>query len=415
MALAVVGLRWSFMKTIFRMVLALTVVAPALGQNWVLTSAPSTNWSCVASSADGNKLVAAVNGGLIYTSTNSGVAWMPTTAPSNAWASVACSADGSKVIAAASYDYGDGEIYRSADSGSSWELTGAPSTYWRSVASSADGIHLAAAGEDTSVSTNSGAIWTYLDPGGIPTFVLFPLVSSSADGRIVSIVETGFGGQDSQIYTLPSSAWKPLGKSPSFRGHCSSVAMSADGTGIAATINNADAFEAGLTNCAGILFTSSSLGATQITNCTSVSNWTSVATSSDGIRLASVASSGEIYTSTNGGVTWAPNIVTNASWSSVASSADGAKLIAVANGGGIYTWQTTPTPTLNINRSGSDLQISWLIPSMSFVLRQSADLSSTNWTTVASAPVLNLTNLQNQVTLSPPSHPTFYRLSSGAP
>ena len=99
----------------------------------------------------------------------------------------------------------------------------------------------------------------------------------------------------------------------------------------------------------------------------------------------------------------------------MASSADGAKLVAVANGVGIYTWQTTPTPTLSINRIGEDLQISWFIPSMSFVLQQSADLSSANWTTVASAPILNLTNLQNQVTLSPPSHPTFYRLSSGAP
>ena len=157
------------------------------------------------------------------------------------------------------------------------------------------------------------------------------------------------------------------------------------------------------------------MGAIQITNCTSVSNWTSVASSADGTRLAAVASSGEIYTSTNGGVTWTPNTVTNASWSGVASSADGAKLIAVSNGGGIYTWQTTPTPTLTINRSGSDLQIAWLIPSMSFVLQQSADLSSTNGTDLASAPILNLTNLQNQVTLSPPSHPTFYRLSSSAP
>jgi len=75
----------------------------------------------------------------------------------------------------------------------------------------------------------------------------------------------------------------------------------------------------------------------------------------------------------------------------------------------------TPTPTLNINRSGSDLQISWLIPSSSFALQQSADINSTNWTAVESEPVLNLTNLQNQVTLPPPSHPTFYRLSSGAP
>ena len=231
------------MKSIFRLLLAFTVaalaaaLAPTSGQNWVLTSAPSTNWSCVASSADGTKLVAAVNSELIYISTNSDGAWMPTTAPSNAWASVACSADGTKVIAAAFYDYGDGEIYRSADAGMRWELTSAPESYWRSVASSADGLQLAAAGQDASVSVNSGAMWTYFGPGGIPTFVLFPLVSFSADGGKVSIVETSFGDQDSQIYTIPSSAWNPQGKHTSFPGLCTSLALSADGTRCVASIN----------------------------------------------------------------------------------------------------------------------------------------------------------------------------------
>ena len=409
------------MKSIFRLVLAFALaalaaaLAPTSGQNWVLTSAPSTNWSCVASSADGTKLVAAVNSGLIYISTNSGGAWMPTSAPTNAWTCAASSADGTKLIAAASDYHGDGYVYTSSDSGSTWNPSDAPQTDWVSVASSADGSRLAAAVDIVFVSTNSGGGWTFLAPGGIPTFASFPLVTSSADGRIVTVVETGFGAQDSQIWTVPSSAWEPLGESPYFRWHCSSVATSANGTGIAATVNNADTFEAGSTNCGGFLFTSSDLGATQITNCTSVSNWTSVATSADGTRLAAVASSGDVYTSTNGGVAWTPNIVTNANWSGIASSADGAKLVAVASGGGIYTWQTTPTPTLNINRTGEDLQISWLIPSMSFVLQQSADLGSTNWTAVESALIVNLTNLQNQVTLSPPSHPTFYRLSSTAP
>jgi len=421
----VLGLKWSFMKTIFGLVLALTsaalatTIAPVFAQDWVLTSAPNTNWSCVATSADGTKLVAAVNCGLIYISTNSGEVWTPTSAPSTAWKSVASSADGTKLVAASAfYDGTSGQVYRSVDSGAHWQPSlASDSDGWFSVASSADGSTLAAAGDIdlVHVSTNSGAGWTFLAPGGIPTFASFPLVISSADGRIVTVVETGFGAQDSQIWTVPSSAWEPLGKSPYFRGHCSSVAMSADGTGIAATINNAHAFEAGSTNCAGFLFTSSNLSAIQITNCTLVSNWTSVVSSADGIRLAAVASSGEIYTSTNGGVTWTPNIVTNASWSGVASSADGAKLVAVASGGGIYTWQTVPMPTLNIKLAGNDLQISWLIPSMNFALQQSGDLTSTNWTGVAGAPSLNLTNLQNQVTMSPPTHSMFYRLSSGMP
>jgi len=38
-----------------------------LGASWVQTSAPQTNWVAVATSANGNKLVAAVRNGGIYT------------------------------------------------------------------------------------------------------------------------------------------------------------------------------------------------------------------------------------------------------------------------------------------------------------------------------------------------------------
>jgi hypothetical protein len=57
---------------------------------------------------DGTQLVAVDSGygdGLIYSSTNSGLAWTATTAPVGYWTSVSSSADGSKV-AAASYPGG---------------------------------------------------------------------------------------------------------------------------------------------------------------------------------------------------------------------------------------------------------------------------------------------------------------------
>src|SRR5262245_52786619 len=41
---------------------------PAFGQVWIQTSAPSTNWASIASSADGTKFVAANYGGGIYIS-----------------------------------------------------------------------------------------------------------------------------------------------------------------------------------------------------------------------------------------------------------------------------------------------------------------------------------------------------------
>jgi hypothetical protein len=60
--------------------------------------------------------------------------------------------------------------------------------------------------------------------------------------------------------------------------------------------------------------------------------------------------------------------------------------------------------------SSSNAFLSWIIPSLDFTLQHNSDLTTTNWTEVPTPPVLNLTNLQNQVLLSPPSGHTFYRL-----
>jgi hypothetical protein len=60
--------------------------------------------------------------------------------------------------------------------------------------------------------------------------------------------------------------------------------------------------------------------------------------------------------------------------------------------------------------AGGGAVISWTIPSMAFTLQQNIDLATTNWTDVPMPPVLNLTNLQNQVVVSPTNQAGFYRL-----
>ena len=126
----------------------------------------------------------------------------------------------------------------------------------------------------------------------------------------------------------------------------------------------------------------------------------------------------QIYISTNSGATWTPTGAPSANWASVASSADGCRLVAViktdeyGNPGRIYTWQTTPAPALKISSSGSNFLISWIIPSVNFVLQQNPDLAATNWTDVAIIPTLNLTNLEYQVTIPTPAGTMFYRLES---
>ncbi len=58
-------------------------------------------------------------------------------------------------------------------------------------------------------------------------------------------------------------------------------------------------------------------------------NWSAVASSADGSRLAAVEYGGAIYTSSNFGTTWTPRGLTR-NWQGITSSADGMKLAAVA-------------------------------------------------------------------------------------
>jgi len=84
--------------------------------------------------------------------------------------------------------------------------------------------------------------------------------------------------------------------------------------------------------------------------------------------------------------------------------------VAAVNGGGIYTRQFTPEPVLNITSASNNLVLSWIVPSMDFVLQQNSDLTTTNWADLTNKPTLNLTNLQYQVSVSLTNGRSFYRL-----
>jgi hypothetical protein len=332
------------------------------------------SWACIASSADGNILFA-MNYNTVWISTNSGVSWCSNTVSGVGWwTAVALSADGEKAVAVnAGPAYGQGVpggIYTSTNSGRTWSETLAPSNTWSCVASSADGTTLAAAVLGSSlprapvyVSTNSGATWA---PTACPPNMQCTALASSADGR--ELIVGGFDGE---------------------------------------------------TTGAGMLYTSTNSGNTWISNSLPLfERWYGVASSADGARLVAVAQNyGGIFTSTNSGITWVSNSLPNTpAWLSVASSADGTKLVAACpgspSGGGIYTRQSTPAPQLNSTLINGNLALSWLIPSTNFVLQQSSDLITTNWSIVTNAPILNLTNLQNQVTLPAPAGSAFFRLAT---
>jgi hypothetical protein len=391
----------------------LTVIPPVsiIPSHWTLASAPTNfEWSSVAASADGTKLVAAavaISGryfgrsvGPIYSSADSGVTWNLSSAPFEPWTSIASSADGVRLVAIASddsYAYPN-PIYISADSGATWQLASAPTTqYWSSVAGSADGLKLAAAAENPDAiytSSNSGAAWTVTSA----PHVGWQAIASSADGTKLVAASQAMGLTGS-IYTSSDSGttWT-LTDAPS--ESWASVASSSDGTRLAAVPGNSST---------GFVWASSDSGATWHSTSSPNSTWFGLASSANGNHLFACGNS--IYASANAGESWAKTTAPSGQWSTVAASADGNSLIAAVSGGGIYVFRGLATPAMNLIASGTNILISWVIPSMSFQLQEKSNLDSANWTDAAAPPVLNLANLYNEVLTAPPAAGSvFYRL-----
>ena len=129
----------------------------------------------------------------------------------------------------------------------------------------------------------------------------------------------------------------------------SSVASSADGTKLAATAS-------------GICLSTNS-GAEWTTSSAPVEAWSSIASSADGTRL--IAADGSVYLSTNSGATWAslttPPVGNPLPGNLVASSADGSKLMA-AQATGYISISTNSGETwfigTNLTRAWSDIACS---------------------------------------------------------
>lgn len=405
----------------------------AFAQTWTQTSAQQMEWFSVASSADGTKLVAAaVSSGsnydtcAIFTSTNSGAVWTQMPFPTNNnWVHVASSADGSKLVAAASADSARFPIYLSTNSGATWSSNNAPPSadWWYSVASSADGTKLVAVGRLDSPSrgvvyssADSGNTWTSNNLPVVPSSWLS--VASSADGN--KLVVASYYGQICTT-TNAGATWQQANNAPSTGNYGAFVASSADGSKLVAAVSR---YQDSVFT--GSIYTSTNSGMTwNSNNVPNISEWYSVASSADGAKLVAVGSSispggGVVCVSTNGGLTWTEAMQ---EYLTVILSADGNRLFALRGGetgagGGMYMAESSgidaaywpPSAILDLIPSPTNLMLAWVVPSTNFMLQTSADLVS--WSDVTNPPALNLTNLQNQVTLPLSGSSGFFRLKT---
>ena len=382
-------------------------LSPLLGQTWAQTSAPVTryHWQSIVVSANGQRVAAATTTpdypwrGPIYTSGDSGSAWQSNAIAPRAWLGIAASADGTKLLAV-----GDG-TYASTNSGTSWTFLPSPAPFIQ-AASSADGTRLVAvvSGGSIYLSSDSGTNWTMASGTSGRGW---RSVASSADGAKLVAVCQATGSPGGSIYTSTDFGGSWLSNNaPNLLWFF--VACSADGNVLVAA-------PGGFNMGSGPLCVSTNGGTTWLTSGSPVLAWTSVASSADGRMLIACAGGGPvfsnaIFTSTDFGATWLSNNVPAESWSSVACSADGYTLVAAAIYGGIWMSHATPQPRLSVAPGGdNNLVLSWTIPSASFILEQSPDLSS--WSGVTDTPVLNLSNLHHEATLAPTNSRGFYRLA----
>lgn len=168
------------------------------GATWTRSNAPQARWSALAMNRDGSRMAAVASGGLLYTSTDSGATWTARTTTGQGWTGVAMSEDGQRIVGVVQ----EGSIYVSRDGGTTFAaVAGTAGVDWRSVAGSADGQHLLAVASrfgplaGTSgvyISDDGGTTWTRRTvTGPTPPTENWTYAAMSEDGHRMAAIDNG--------------------------------------------------------------------------------------------------------------------------------------------------------------------------------------------------------------------------------
>jgi hypothetical protein len=401
-------------------------------QVWTQTSAINTNWSSLASSADGSILYASggtTNYHVIFISTNHGTTWTPTTLPmTNSFFRLATSSDGSRVVAARNLPPNTSKtstnitpFFISTNFGANWTATGDSTTNWTLFFTmSADGAVLIGGVESRAlalkwvcISTNFGNTWTSTP---LPSFYADTSVAESANGqKMFVLISTNVSSLPNCILTTTNigQTWSTNVITPNY--YWQSLASSADGNVLLA----AGSYNS-LRNTYACVSTNGGTSWTPQLLTSKMYSPGAVAVSADGSRLTLISHNDCIYFSTNTGMSWIQMDAPSTNWQTVISSADGGFLAACAGGsytttngvGGIWTYTDTPQPLLNLASTTTDVILSWTIPSTNYVLQTSPDLMTGGWQNLTNAPATNLDNFRYLLALPLTGTNTFYRLKT---
>jgi|688.fasta_scaffold75736_4 hypothetical protein len=293
-------------------------------QIWIQTSAPSENWSSIASDSTGQYLAAVVNGGGIYTSSNYGQTWAQTSANSNLeWRCIASDSTG-QYLAVVVYN---GGIYTSSNYGSTWTQTDASSSTYTSITSDSTGQYLAASCYGGYIYTGvySNSTWTWTKQTGAPN-TYWTSITSDSTGQYLAATQTGGGFIYTGVYS--NSSWTWTQQTSSGTEDWQSIASNSTGQNLAAVVYG------------GGIYTSNDYGSTWTqTSAPSNLNWWDITSDSTGQYLTVVVQFGGIYTSSNYGSTWTQTNAPSVDWYSITSNSTGTALAATSNTNGyIYSY-----------------------------------------------------------------------------
>jgi hypothetical protein len=197
----------------------LAAITPVGNDVFVYTS-PTGGWQtnhfpggiydgyCIGLSANGARLAAGNNIGIVLTSTNLAGSWATTNSVSTGTCkAIAVSADGSRLATV----FNNANIYVSTNGGTAWRTNNFPGNTISSIATTPDGKTMfAVGGAKYFVSTDFGLDWTSgtMPAGG------FVSLAMSADGNVLAAAQSSGGIWVSQIQPSPQLKVSFFGPNP---------------------------------------------------------------------------------------------------------------------------------------------------------------------------------------------------------
>jgi len=316
------------------------------------------NWSSIATSSDGKFVLACVNGGQIYSSSNYGYDLQPVSSsilPSSAsWSCIKISPDGTKAVACINNTSSNGGVYTASLIGTSWTWTKSTleSTNWSSVSFSGDSLNIATVISNLSQTNpiyigtqQTSGIWTWVSI--IPPFpnpppdqkVLWSSITNLGTQKdFVACIHANSNNSITGIYALNynNNTWI-LNQINTNNSNWTSICCNLNGNIIYVCNSSSSSLTLGIYK---LVYNNPSW----IGNSTSAPTpkaWTSIATDSTGQYVVACVNEGGLYSSIDYGNSWqeqTTGLPTSALWTCVAieSNSAGSFLLGCAQNDYIY-------------------------------------------------------------------------------